>query len=457
MFTRLKLSIGQRLFVSILAAFLLVGAAGVGLVRWSLSGGAQASSAPDRAALDLLAQALAERFSQHGDWSFLPADAAQRKAWLRDTLAPAALGERLGLLNTQRQLLAGVKAHRGLIALASIDTLERPVVVDGAVVGSLLLARAENPADNLAVAFLVQQQRSLAVLATIGVLMAALAAAALAASFRRPVQQLVHGARQLGAGHFEARLADSRQDELGELARSFNQLAAQLAAAEDSRRQWVANTSHELRTPLAVLRSQLEALQDGVRNTSPEHLALMHRQVLALARLVDELHELAKADVGQLANTAVPVDAWPLALDVLQAFAPRFAEAGLHARSGVAPAASTVRCDPDRLRQVLGNLLENCVRYTAHGGSIELHAQVQDQALQLDIDDSAPGVPAASLARLGERFFRVEASRDRRSGGAGLGLALSRQIIEANGGRLLFSPSPLGGLRARLVLPLESC
>ncbi|GAA0751373.1 ATP-binding protein [Ideonella azotifigens] len=457
MSTHLKLSIGQRLFASILAAFLVVGAAGVGLVRWSLSGGAQASSAPDRAALDLLARTLAERFSQHRDWSFLPADAAQRQAWLRDTLAPATLGERLGLLNAQRQLLAGVKAHRGLIVVASIDTIERPVMVDGAKVGSLLLARAENPADNLAVAFLVQQQRPLAVLGGISLLLAALAAAALAANFRRPVRQLVDGARQLGAGHFDARLVDSRQDELGELARSFNQLAAQLAAAEDSRRQWVANTSHELRTPLAVLRSQLEALQDGVRHATPEHLALMHRQVLALARLVDELHDLARADVGRLANAPVPMDAWPLAVEVLRAFAPRFSEAGLQSRAGMAPAASRVRCDPERLRQVLGNLLENCVRYTERGGSIEVHGQVQDQALQLDIDDSAPDVPAAELPRLGERFFRVEASRDRRTGGAGLGLALSRQIIEANGGRLLFSSSPLGGLRARIVLPLESC
>jgi two-component system sensor histidine kinase BaeS len=467
----LKISIGHRLFFAVLLSFLAVAALGVELVRWRMSDNfSQSVPNTELEHVSGLVGTISAQYRQHRDWSFLPADATQRKAWLREALlrsqqdqqampgassSSPSLAYRIGLLDPHRRYLAGAVASPALIAVASIDTIQRALVVDGKTVGYLVLAKSQNPDDELAVAFLVEQQRNLFVIAAIGVLLSALAAALLAANFRRPVRQLVEGARRLGKAQFDTRLNISRSDELGELADTFNQLAEKLEDTERSRQQWVANTSHELRTPLSVLRGQMEALQDGIRSATPENIALMLRQVLSLTKLVDELHELARADVGQLPYHMGANDAWQPVQDVWDGFSEKFRVAGLIATMGAPPARSIVRCDVDRIGQVVTNLLENSVRYTAAGGRIQLVGAVIGNELHIVIEDSAPGVPAASLDRLGERFFRVEASRNRQLGGAGLGLALSRQILAAHAGRLEFGPSPLGGLRATIVLKLE--
>jgi len=453
---RLKLTLGQRLFAAALLSFAVVSGVCVELVRWqSLDNFADATPRPRDPRLDLLAQSLAGRYAQHHDWSFLPADPALRAAWLRVQVAPgpgeAAPGDRLALKDAQRHVLAGVAASPWLVAVTSIDSLATPLVVDGRAVGELVLAQAQRPADNAAVAFLIAQQRRLGLVALLGVLTCVIAAAVLAASFRRPVRQLVDGARQLEAGDFDARLPATRGDELGELARSFNHLAARLGDTERSRRRWMADTSHELRTPLAVLRAQLEALQDGVRSATPEHVATMLAQVLALARLVDDLQALTPPPL-----LLGPVDAWAIVCDAVAAFEDRIRVAGLALQLGTPAGRTTIAGDADRLRQVIVNLLENSVRHTDAGGRIAIAATQAGATLRIAIDDTAPGVPPDALGRLGERFFRVDASRSRESGGSGLGLAVSRQIVEAHGGQLLFEASILGGLRAVVVLPLAA-
>ena len=467
----MKVSIGQRLFLAVLLSFLAVAAVGVELVRWRMSDNFSLSVPnTELEHVGSLVSTLSAQYRQHHDWSFLPVDAKVRKAWLREVLSrspqdqqamPGALlsspslAYRIGLLDSDRRYLSGAVASPALIAMASIDTIERALVVDGRTVGYLVLAKSQNPDDELAVAFLVEQQRNLFVIAAIGVLLSALAAALLAAHFRRPVRQLAEGARRLGKAQFDTRLSISRSDELGELADTFNKLAAKLEDAERSRQQWVADTSHELRTPLSVLRGQMEALQDGIRNATPENIALMLRHVLSLTKLVDELHELARDEVGQLPYHMAASDTWQTVQNMWDGFSEKFRLAGLTATMGAPPARSIVHCDVDRIGQVVTNLLENSVRYTAAGGRIQVAGAVIGHELHIVIEDSAPGVPAPSLDRLGERFFRGEASRNRQFGGAGLGLALSRQILEAHAGRLEFGPSPLGGLRATIVLKLE--
>jgi two-component system sensor histidine kinase BaeS len=451
---RPKLSIGQRLFTAALLAFALVAGAGVELVRWQfLDNFAADTPAPHDDRPDDLARRLAQRYAQARGWSFLPADAAARTSWLRSQIPAApgapALGERLWLQDADRRVLAGVAASPWLVALASIDTRAVPVRVDGRQVGALVLAHAQHPDDDLAVAFLIARQGRLGAAILLGLLTCVIASAWLAASFRRPVRQLAAGARALEAGRFDTRLPATRGDELGDLARSFNHLAARLDDAERARRQWMADTSHELRTPLAVLRAQLEALQDGVRIATPELLAAMHAQVLALARLVDDLQALTPAPL-----MPAPVDAWRVVVDAVSAFDDRLQAAGLDLSLGAAPSRSTVSGDADRLRQLAANLLENCARYTDAGGRIAIAATSAEGQLRITIDDTAPGVPPAALARLGERFFRVDASRSRHSGGSGLGLAVSREIAQAHAGSLAFAASPLGGLRAIVTLPL---
>ncbi|HEV8693422.1 MAG TPA: ATP-binding protein [Lysobacter sp.] len=473
----MKFSIAHRLFVAVLLSVMAVAAIGLEVVRWQLFDSkfeyadSGKTESVDRERLRDLGDALSEQFRTHHDWSFLPSSAARRQTWLREAMLdlPAAgqaaqderqfssnLGDRIGLLDRDKHYLAGAVANRLVIAFASIDTVGHRIVVNGQTVGYLVMAKTQSPADELAVAFLLQQQHNLMVVAGIGVLLSALAAAGLAAHFRRPIRRLVAGARQLEAGRFDARVAIRRSDELGELADTFDHLAARLADTERSRRQWVADTSHELRTPLSVLRGQLEALQDGVRTTTPENVAIMLRQVLSLTRRVDEHYELARADTGQMHYDLTPNALWPLIVDTTASFAEKFRVAGLVATIGPPPLRSLVRCDAERMRQVVTNLLENCVRYTAAGGRIDLHGDVVGDTLHVTIDDSAPGVSELAIGRLGERFFRADSSRSGALGGAGLGLALCRQILEAHRGRLEFGASPLGGLRARIVLTLEN-
>nr|WP_307727766.1 ATP-binding protein [Massilia sp. TS11] len=360
-------------------------------------------------------------------------------------IASAALPERITLIDANGAYLAGRPLDPG-------PTVRRTLLADGRPIGALVIARPPVPTDALSAAFLARQSSSLWIILGASISLSALAAVLLAAHFRRPIGQLADAAAALTRGELHTRLQITRSDELGALAASFNQLAAQLDMLESTRRQWVADTSHELRTPVAVLRAQIEALQDGVRPASPDNLAILGRQVQQLNRLIEELNQLARSDLGELALQLAPLDAWHCALDVAESFHARMAQAGLAFdidSKGALPALA----DDERLRQVLANLFENAVRYTDAGGRIVLSGRSAGTRIELQFDDTAPGVPDAALSRLGERFYRVEASRSRQHGGAGLGLTLSVRLIQAMGGTLHFAHSPLGGLRATLSLP----
>jgi len=454
-------------------SMLAVAAAGLGLIRWRLADSdpsGPAVAAAEGHLLDGLRDALASQYRSRGNWGFLPADAGERSRWLIEqaalapTTGPTGVGAgtsqtlsfRLVLSDAQGHLLAGQAPSRTLVALASIDRARRPVMVDGHPAGYLTVAVPHGARDALVVAFLIQQQHPLALLALIAAGLGALAAAIVATGFRRPIHALVRGARQLGAGRYGARVAVHRSDELGELADTFNQLATRLEQVERSRRQWVADTSHELRTPLAVLRAQIEALQDGVRPLTRDSLALLSTQTGSLARLVDDLRALAAAEVAERGYDRHRLDLRELVAQVWHGFEERFAGHRLTATMAGFDIPMAVLGDAERLRQVIANLLENACRYTEPGGHVRVTGDVAVDALRIVVEDSAPGVPAPLLDRLGERFFRVDPSRSRAAGGTGLGLALCREIVQVHGGRLAFSPSPLGGLRVMLTLPGES-
>ena len=502
----MKISIGLRLFVSVLLAILAVAASAVFVLRQNVLesfGDYAVQIELDR--LEELSNDLARRYARHGSWDFVPL--ADKREWIARELARLQAARVEGALPAPVAPVQPVtpvaplgaaipvppappapplpplpppsigngpeaqdaSALQWRVTLFDADGLpvagrppgrlplaRRPIVVDGKTVGVLAVARTARPTDALAYAFLEQLGTSLWLIAAAGVLLSALVAMLLAAHFRRPIGRLAQGARALADGRFETRLAEDRSDELGQLAGHFNLLAARLEGAEDARRQWVADTSHELRTPLAVLRAQLEALQDGVRSVDPRHVAAMLRQVLALSKLIDELYALARADVGALDCRRLPCDLWQLALEEADAFAERLDGAGLVLERGAAPAQSTVLADPDRMRQVLRNLFENSLRYTSAPGRVVLSARLHDGRFELSIDDSAPGVPETALARLGERFYRVDASRSRDGGGAGLGLALCARLLEAQGGHLRCAHSPLQGLRVTLSLAVAA-
>ena len=499
-----RISIGQRLFLSVLLAIVGVVATAIVLMRQNVThsvGEYALNIELDR--LDELSRALAQRYARAG-WAFLPADTGARRGWIAREMhrldrvrngaggmlpsappappaapappappapvdtpvavagmaapplpplppVPAAPGDpaiegRVTLLDAAGKYLAGQPLGAGPSA--------RRAVMHGATrAGYLVVTQPPQPGDALAGAFLDRLRSSLWTIGAASIVLSAIAAMLLAANFRQPIERLAQGARALAAGRFDVRLAQDRGDELGDLAGSFNALAARLDAADDERRRWVADTSHELRTPLSVLRAQLEAVQDGVRTADPETVAAMLRQVLSLNTLIDDLYALARLDVGVHDYTFAPVDVLALAREQALAFADKSAAGGLRLEVDAMPAGAMVAADAGALRQVLANLLENSCRYTAPGGVVRLTGSAGADAATWTIDDSAPGVAPADLARLGQRFFRAEASRSRALGGAGLGLALAQRIVAQHGGTLQFANSPLGGLRAVASLP----
>jgi two-component system sensor histidine kinase BaeS len=331
----------------------------------------------------------------------------------------------------------------------------RPIRAGSATVGWLGFSRHPGTfGDELEAAFIRENTRA-NVLILLLVLLAALAASLLLARlFLGPIRRLAAGARDLAAGRYDVEIPASGGDELGRLAQDFNALARTLQRNEEARRQWVADTSHEMRTPLAVLRSEVEALLDGVRQPTPERLKSLHAEILGMGKLVDDLYELSVYDLGAIRFRMETLDLAELARETADSFRPRFEAAGLRLEEAFsANPGVEITGDASRLRQLLGNLLENSLRYTDAGGLCRLAVRKAGGQAVLDVEDSAPGVPDEALGRLFERFFRTDKSRSRARGGAGLGLAICRNIAEAHGGVLTAAHSPLGGLRVRLELP----
>jgi signal transduction histidine kinase len=231
------------------------------------------------------------------------------------------------------------------------------------------------------------------------------------------------------------------------------QLLRKLEEGEHARRRWVADTSHELRTPITILSTHLDALRDGMIELTPNELEVLSDTVQSMERLVTDLHQLARSDASALAFEYEDVELAELFDELEQAFALRFAQYELTLTlHGLTPGL-TVRADRLRLAQVLSNLWSNTLRYTDRGGRAEVTLTHAHGQVCIRCDDTGPGVPDAALARLFERFYRVDASRSRAGGGSGLGLAICQSIVEAHGGQIRASHSALGGVCIDMTLP----
>ena len=359
-----------------------------------------------------------------------------------------------------------------------------PVVVDGQTVGRLLVTPSQSgAAAALAGDFLAGVNRAvlLAALAAGGV--ALVLAAVLVRQIIAPLSKLRLAAHAITHGDLTQRVLVSSQDEVGEVAAAFNQMAAGLERNERLRRDMMADVAHELRTPLTVIQGQVEALLDGVFPLTPDQLTPIHDETILLGRLVADLRELALAEAGQLAIERRPVDVGELAQRVVAAVEPAAAEKGIALAATVAPHLPIISADADRLRQVLHNLLSNALRYTPDGGqviiSVRLASSAEEMTLQangrgaeeqgskgdsplhprssapllVSVADTGPGIPAEDLPYVFDRFYRADKSRSRAMGGSGLGLAIARSIVEAHGGRIRAESRPGEGTRIAFTLP----
>lgn len=332
--------------------------------------------------------------------------------------------------------------------------IERPVRLQGELVAWARMLREPPVPDAVETRFLRSQYLGIAAVAAALLLLALASAWWLARRWVRPLVAIQHATSRIARGELDVRLHIERSDEIGDVVRNINRMAEGLKGLEGARRRWVADISHELRTPLAVLRGEIEALVDGVRPLQRAAILSLQEEVLRLGSLVDDLHLLAMSDLQALPCHFADADAVQIVQGVVQRFATRAAALGLTLScdtSGLA--ALPVRWDGARIEQLLGNLLENSLRYTDAPGRVVLALRRAAGHVTLDIDDSAPGVPAADLARLFEPLYRADAARSRQRGGSGLGLAICDAIARAHGGRILAQASSLGGLRLRIELP----
>ena len=296
-------------------------------------------------------------------------------------------------------------------------------------------------------------------IATIAALVTALAASwLLAQRLTRPIRTLGEAAQRIGGGGYQARVpVAAHGDELAALGRAFNQMAAALEATERHRRALLADLAHELRTPLATLEAYVEGLADGVVAADKEAWTVLQGELDRLRRLAEDLTAVSRAEEHQLDLRPRPVDPAVLVTRAIQAAEPAYAAKGVTLQASVDRRLAQVRVDVDRIGEVLANLLANALRHTPAGGRVEVTAQGRGDELELAVVDSGEGISPELLERVFERFFRVDPARSRDSGGSGLGLTITRAIIQAHGGRVWAeSAGPGGGARFVVRLPAIS-
>jgi two-component system, OmpR family, sensor histidine kinase BaeS len=333
----------------------------------------------------------------------------------------------------------GIATRIALAAIASaavgLVILGVGVAVVGADVFTALMMEAGDSAEHArdmyddSVTTVVIAASVLAVVASVAL------AVILARMLARPLADIGSAARRIADGDYAARVPREGPEELASLADSFNQMAASLEEQERMRRDFIASAAHELRTPLTNLQGYLEALRDGVITADRATYESLHEEADRLVRLSRSLDALAEGDAGTSPPDLVELDlavAIRMALDLAL---PSIERAGLRLVQEVPPTLPA-RADPDRLAQVLANLLSNAVRYTPRDGTVTVRAERQPADVLVSVSNTGDGIPAEDLDRVFERFYRVEKSRDRARGGAGIGLAIVKQLVESTGGQV---------------------
>ena len=332
-----------------------------------------------------------------------------------------------------------------------------PISSGGRVVGALLLSFDSGRAAAAESVF--DGRRVVQGFASAGLALAAILLA-LAAFFSRriskPMGQLTRAAQSLATGDMSVRVRPSSLREVGELAVAFNRMAETLVAADQQRRQLTADVAHELRTPLSIIKGRLEGIQDGVYTPDGDQIAGLLGEVALLERLIDDLRLLALAEAGQLPLYPEPVDPGQLLRDAGRSFAQQAAgrDVALHMQADDGLPEITV--DPQRIAQVLGNLVDNALRHTPSGGSVTLRVKLISHPtsfILFSVSDTGDGIAPEDLPHIFDRFYRADRARTRSSGGAGLGLAIARRMVEAHGGAIRAESTPGRGTTIAFTVP----
>jgi signal transduction histidine kinase len=323
-----------------------------------------------------------------------------------------------------RVIIAGDRFHMGEVVPAPFLAGGTAITFNGQVVGTFLVSGSNpfmNPMDEQ---YLARTNQSLLISGVGTVALALLLGILLARSITRPVRELTAAAKSLAGGRLGKQVPVRSQDELGDLARTFNQMSTDLENANQLRRHMTADIAHDLRTPLTVMTGYLESLRDGVLKPTPQRFEVLYNEAKHLQRLVEDLRTLSLADSGELAINRQAVAPGDLMERLQQAFAHRAEQMGIGLECRVEPDLPDVQADPERMEQVLGNLVSNALRSRKPGG------------IELSVTDDGAGIEPEVLPHIFERFYRGDESRSQQDEESGLGLAIARSIVELHGGKI---------------------
>ncbi|MBI1297280.1 HAMP domain-containing protein [bacterium] len=380
---------------------------------------------------------------------------------------PATRSAHFAILSNQGNVLYTGELDNNEVPPPSQPVLTTPITVDGVQVGQLAVmvpsTSEDRPlidvllppfAQNGVPGLLREFSRFLLGVSGLGAVLGLIFGIAVSRGLTAPLARLATAANAIGAGDWTYRVSENGSEELRAVAQSFNEMAAALESAETLRQNMLADIAHELRTPLTVLQGNLRAMLDGVYPLEAGEIARLYDQTRHLHRLVEDLHTLAQAEANQLPLQRLRFDLAEMATETTAFFTAAAEDAGVHLTTITDDGPVYVNGDRWRLNQVLQNLLTNAIRHTPAEGTVVVKTDETDGEVVLSVTDSGDGIDPAQIGRVFERFYRVDKARSRDAGGAGLGLAIARALVEAHGGRIEVQSAGIGkGSLFRVCLP----
>jgi len=419
--------------------------------------------------LEIFASELEEYYAEIQTWDFLESNPRIAELILRESrsfdqniiIVPRAMKERrrfrfsfdetkdartmgrLILLNQEKEVIIGSKE-------LPENLIQIPINFEEEVVGTLALLPSNIIFESIDLQFADAQRQALYLSGFLALLISAIISLILTQNISGPIRKLARATRSLISGEFKTRVNIKNKDELGKLSRDFNILAKTLDKEAESTDKWLADISHELRTPLAILKSELEAIEDGIREFDEETLNSLTHEVKRINTLVNDLYELSLSDLGAMKYQMVETDIKTNIESSIESFSERYREAEIDIKSELDDVGNILG-DQHRLTQLFTNLLENTLKYTDGPGTLNISMHSTDNEIIISFADTAPGVDEKTLGKIFDRFYRVELSRSREMGGAGLGLSICSEIVDAHSGLIRAKQSSIGGLEMLII------
>ena len=374
-----------------------------------------------------------------------------RKDFLNDRIPHPAkeFVRRISLLNADNTVVIDASVKSEIIR-------SKEIKLNGVTIGQLVLNRKDFVETTLASFYLTKQLDNSYLVGTIGVLIAALFSYFLSKHITAPISSLSDAAKKIADRDFKTRIKVSTNDEFRDLAHSVNNISEKLSKYDDQQKQWLMDISHELRTPLTILDGELEALADGLTPLNSQAIQSLQEEAALIMRLVHDLHELTVIDKLSFECQKDSINVTELLTHQLDKFTGKYQEANIALINKVPANKIFVKGDHDRLCQVMQNILKNGLRYINTPGKLTITVDKGHHGVQLGFHDTGPGVPKEALSKLFNRLYRTDESRNRKTGGAGLGLAICKNIIEAHGGSIFATLNNEGGLSIHIDLPINN-